>query len=132
MQRRLDEQQVHSKKKPMIAGRTRAGPVSSGLPASAATGRCFHSYRASSVPRSGLGRCDHRHGFTLRVSIIFWTPRDVQSPRPPTTALVRTCGRSTVFLRNNSAPLTRGFFCRRSTSCVETKLPYFAHPSRDS
>jgi len=23
--------------------------------------RCFHSYRASSVPRSGLGSCDRRH-----------------------------------------------------------------------
>src|SRR5262245_48804724 len=36
------------------------------LPASAATGRCFHSYRASSVSRSGLRSCDHRPGFTLR------------------------------------------------------------------
>ena len=32
----------------------------------------------------------------------------------------------------HSAPLTWGFFCRRSTSCVETKLPYSAHPSHDS
>jgi len=36
------------------------------------------------------------------------------------------------FPPKHSAPLTRGFFCRRSTSCVETKLPYFAHPSHDS
>src|SRR5438445_13043364 len=33
--------------------------------------RCFHSYRASSVPRSGLGSCDRRHGLLFEYPSFF-------------------------------------------------------------
>src|SRR5262245_56138573 len=73
-------------------------PVSSwrwrqGLPASAATENPFGCGGASvstarvACDASGLGRCDGCHRLLFKWPIIFWTPRDVQSPRPPTTAL---------------------------------------------
>jgi hypothetical protein len=37
----------------------------------------FRIYRASRVPRSGLGSCDRRHGLLFRVPIIFWTTGEV-------------------------------------------------------
>src|SRR5215510_7818641 len=58
---------LHGAGRPVLLWRWR------GLPASAAIGRCFHSYRASSVPRSGLGSCDSRHGLLFEYPIIFWT-----------------------------------------------------------
>jgi hypothetical protein len=36
--------------------------------------RCFHSYRASSVPRSGLGSCDRRHGLLFEYPSFFRRP----------------------------------------------------------
>src|SRR5262245_57986348 len=87
------------------------------LPASAATGRCFHSYRASSVSRSGLRSCDHRPGFTLRGTPSFFGQL-AKCEVAHTSLLIgrstlpfvddRKCSRST-FLRN--CPAHAGPFC---------------------
>ena len=48
---------------------------------------CFRIYPRVAYDASGLGSCDSRHRLLFEWPIIFWTPCDVQSPRPPTTAL---------------------------------------------
>ena len=48
------------------------------LPASAETASCFCLYRSISMARFGFGKCDRHHGFTLRISIIFWTRGDAR------------------------------------------------------
>jgi len=48
---------------------------------------CFRIYRRVAYDASGLGSCDSRHRLLFEWPIIFWTPRDVQSPRPPTNRL---------------------------------------------
>src|SRR5262249_16744912 len=76
----------------------RAGPYHRacgglGLAASAATenpwgcGGASVSTARVACDASGLGRYDGCHRLLFKWPIIFWTPRDVQSPRPPTTAL---------------------------------------------
>jgi len=60
---------------------------------------------------SGLGSCDSHHRLLFEWSIIFWTPRAVQSPRPPTTALSKKLHSLQSSIRRIIQP--------RGPSCVE-------------